>query len=77
MNDKVQAEIQQITENYNMGFFTSFEALMQTYDALMHAAEEIEDEEKRDEYYAKISKAFNNEHMENAWRELSLDSLNA
>ena len=77
MNEKVQAEIQQITENYNMGFITPFEAMLQVYDTYMHAAEEIEDEEKRDEYYAKISKAFNNEHMENAWCELSLNSLNA
>ena len=77
MNEKVQAEIQQITENFNMGFITSFEALMQTYDTLMHAAEEIEDEKRRDEYYAKVSKAFDTEHMMDAWCELSTEGLNA
>lgn len=77
MNEKLQAEIKQITENFNMGFITPFEAMLQTYDALMHVADEIEDEEKRDEWYAKISKSFDNEHMMDAWCNISLDWINA
>lgn len=76
MTKKLQAEIAQITENYNMGFLTAFEAMMQTYDAMMHAAEDIEDEQERDEYYAKVSKTFDNEHMVNAYCELSTEWTN-
>ncbi len=75
-NEKLQAEIMQITENYNMGFITPFEALMQTYDALMCSAEDIEEGEKRDEYYAQISKMFENDHMTEAWCELSTEWIN-
>lgn len=75
-NEKLQTEIKQITENYNMGFLTPFEAMMQTYDALMHSAEEIEEGEKRDEYYAKISKMFENDHMADAWCEISTECIN-
>lgn len=76
MKQKLQAEIAQITENYNMGFLTAFEAMMQTYDAMMQAAEDIADEKERDEYYAKVSKCFDNEHMVNAYCELSTEWIN-
>ena len=75
MSEKVQAEIQQITENYNMGFYTSFGAMMLVYDSLVHAADEIEDEKKREEYRAKIEKAFDTEDMFNAWCNLSLEMV--
>lgn len=76
-NEKLQAEIMQINENYNMGFITPLEAIMQTYNALMHSAEEIEEGEKRDEYYTEIFKSFENDHMTDAWCEISTKWINA
>ena len=72
MNEKLQAELQQITENFNMGFISPFEAMMQSYDALMCAAGEIEDEKKRDDEYARIYKLFmDEEHLQDAWCAIS------
>lgn len=76
-NKKLQAEIMQITENHNMGFITSFEALMQTYSVLMHSVEEIEDGKKRSEYYEKIIKLFENDHMAEMWCGLQTELINA
>lgn len=74
-NEKLQAGISKIAENYNMGFITCFEALMQSYDVLMRSVEEIEEGRKRDEYYAKIIKLFENDHMTDSWLGLQTELI--
>ena len=78
MNEKLQAQIKQIIENFNVGFITPIEALSQTYDALICAANDIKDDKEREEWYGKVGKSFaENEHLMDAWSEISQQWCNA
>ncbi len=78
MQDKMQFELNRISEDYNMGFITPFEALCITIDTLHRAGEEIEDKDEREAWEQTVYASYgDNENMLKAWEEISEQWINS
>lgn len=71
MKTNFQAELEQIRENYNMGFITSYEAIAQIIDTLQAVTDEIENEDEREAWRESVYATHrDNEHLASACEEI-------
>ena len=77
MQDKMQFELNRISEDYNMGFITPFEAMCATFDTLRRAGEELESDEREAWNETVYASHRDNEHLRKAWEEISEQWINS